>query len=295
MINNQQHSIRSKKSNIIIINNIFNKIIIFLSKLVKLLLVTIFTLSTWFTLYHLLQLLTFSTKSYSNNNINNNNINNNNNNNNSNNNNSNNNINNNNINNNINNNNNNNNITTVDLLTGVPTFDQIKDLIFNSVLVSIFIFQHSFMASSGYKSFVSSSNFFRPLQRSMYNFFTSLTIEFLISNWQSIDSFIIWDLSKYESNLSTLRTIFLIIILLEFLLFLNFFEFFGISQVWSDCIRNKEYELPIQEKNRLYSIMRHPNTVSLLIIIWFSSTKMTLDLFTVCTFFTFYLLCGNSK
>ncbi|KAM9958657.1 hypothetical protein ACTFIW_012246 [Dictyostelium discoideum] len=258
MINSQQHSIRTQKSNIITINNIFNKIINFISKLLKFSLATIFTFVTWLTLYHLLQLLTFSTKSD------------------------------------INNNNNNNNVT-INLFTGVPTFDQIKDIFFNSVLISVFIFQHSFMASSGYKSFISSSNFFRPLQRSMYNFFTSLTIEFMISNWQSINSFIIWDLSKYESNLSTLKTIFLIIILFEFFLFLNFFEFFGISQVWSHCIKNKEYELPIQEKNRLYSIMRHPNTVSLLIIIWFSPIRMTLDLFTVCTFFTFYLLSGNSK
>ncbi|KAN0008919.1 hypothetical protein ACTFIU_010201 [Dictyostelium citrinum] len=257
MINShQQHLNRNKKSNLITINNIFNKIINFICKLIKFLLASIFTLVTWFTLYHLLQLLTFSTKSNSNNNNNNN---------------------------------------TVNLLTGVPTFDQIKDLFFNGVLVSVFIFQHSFMASNGYKSFISSSNFFRPLQRSMYNFFTSLTMEFMISNWQSIDSFIIWDLSKYQSNLSTLKTIFLIIMLLEFFLFLNFFEFFGISQVWSHCIKNKEYELPIQEKNRLYSIMRHPNTVSLLIIIWLSPIRMTLDLFTVCTFFTFYLLCGNSK
>ncbi|EAL63400.1 hypothetical protein DDB_G0288111 [Dictyostelium discoideum AX4] len=235
------------------------------NKLLKISLATIFTLVTWLTLYHLLQLLTFSTKS----DINNNNQNN--------------------------NNQNNNNNVTINLFTGVPTFDQIKDIFFNSVLISVFIFQHSFMASSGYKSFISSSNFFRPLQRSMYNFFTSLTIEFMISNWQSVNSFIIWDLSKYESNLSTLKTIFLIIILFEFFLFLNFFEFFGISQVWSHCIKNKEYELPIEEKNRLYSIMRHPNTVSLLIIIWFSPIRMTLDLFTVCTFFTFYLLCGNSK
>ncbi|KAM9947093.1 hypothetical protein ACTFIT_000415 [Dictyostelium discoideum] len=265
MINSQQHSIRNQKSNIITINNIFNKIINFISKLLKISLATIFTLVTWLTLYHLLQLLTFSTKS----DINNNNQNN--------------------------NNQNNNNNVTINLFTGVPTFDQIKDIFFNSVLISVFIFQHSFMASSGYKSFISSSNFFRPLQRSMYNFFTSLTIEFMISNWQSVNSFIIWDLSKYESNLSTLKTIFLIIILFEFFLFLNFFEFFGISQVWSHCIKNKEYELPIEEKNRLYSIMRHPNTVSLLIIIWFSPIRMTLDLFTVCTFFTFYLLCGNSK
>ncbi|EGC36012.1 hypothetical protein DICPUDRAFT_78321 [Dictyostelium purpureum] len=180
---------------------------------------------------------------------------------------------------------------SLNIHTGVPTTKMFEDLAINSILVSIFILQHSLMACKFYKSFIRSSSF-APLERSIYNLITSIVIEAMIENWRHID-FLIWNISEYNYIILPIKKFFILVIIIEFFLF-DVFELLGIAQVYCDCFKNKEYELSPQRNFDFYTISRHPNIVSLLVLVWLSSSKMTLDLFSLCLLFSLYLFSGNS-
>lgn len=166
----------------------------------------------------------------------------------------------------------------------------INAILINIVLISLFGIQHSVMARPKFKQWLTQ---FIPahLERSTYVLISTLFFVPLIFFWQPMGG-IIW---QFEDPILVggIYAVFGIgwgiLFLASFQL--NHFNLFGLRQVWLH-FRGQEYtHLPFQTP-WLYSYMRHPLYVGLLIGLWAAPT-MTVTHLTLALACTLYVKVGS--
>lgn len=166
-------------------------------------------------------------------------------------------------------------------------------LLIDFVLLSVFILQHSLMASETTKNMLKKL-YIDEIERSFYNICSAVVLCLLLDNWQFISWFNIWSLNI--SNNNVLWMIFMSIHILSWsiiyggCLVMDISELAGFRQVYykvtlRPCLMNKKSK----ELQRYYSHMRHPSFIGFLLILWIHPF-MTLDRFLLASVLTMYML-----
>lgn len=159
-------------------------------------------------------------------------------------------------------------------------------------LLSIFMFQHSFMATEFVKSL-----FYKfhvdYMERSIYNVVSAMTLHLLINKWEVISSIALWKIDTSCNDVSwfTFTTLHLLawIIIYSGCLMMDLSELAGLKQVY---YKFSSRPSPVKMKSdgllRYYSHMRHPSLIGFLIIFWIYP-YMTLDRLLLASIITIYM------
>ncbi|XP_020282554.1 nurim homolog [Pseudomyrmex gracilis] len=162
----------------------------------------------------------------------------------------------------------------------------------NMLLLTIFIFQHSIMASE----FVQQT-FFRLhieyLRRSIYNACSAASFHFLISKWQQTPAVTLW---KIETSNDITWMLFFGLhmfawsIIYSGCIMMDIAELCGLKQVWYKiCNRNNPLDTKSKELCRYIRHMRHPSLIGFLIILWIYPS-MSMDRLLLSTILTIYMI-----
>ncbi|EDV28572.1 uncharacterized protein TRIADDRAFT_18248 [Trichoplax adhaerens] len=155
------------------------------------------------------------------------------------------------------------------------------------ILLSQFILLHSTMATHLFKSIFAHCNI-SFVERSMYSFITSLSLELIIHNWLTVN-YTVWMFNCPSlSILYWLGCILSVVSIFQ----LDILELLGIKQIHHYICKFKK---PIQYKSqplqRLLIGTRHPFLTGPLLILW-STRYMYLDRLLFSTAMTLYLFHG---
>ncbi|XP_064634812.1 nurim homolog [Lineus longissimus] len=169
-------------------------------------------------------------------------------------------------------------------------------LLWDFLLVGLFILQHSIMASSCFKRFIYGNRSGIVVERSLYVLMTSFVLYTLVSHWCPVTEYIIWHLDTSQSIFWW--TVFVVIhviawvLLLGAVLTMDLAELIGLKQVYFYCI-GAEYPMKYKSPaaRHLYRAMRHPGTSCLTFILW-CHPIMTLDRFLLAVMMTLYVSFG---
>ncbi|XP_050297793.1 nurim homolog [Anthonomus grandis grandis] len=169
--------------------------------------------------------------------------------------------------------------------------DTSQNMLVNMVLLSIFILQHSAMASQKYKNFVK-SRVVDDISRSFYVTATAATLLLIIKNWQPTLNLIIWN---FDLSYKPLWLLYISIhtgtwmIIYVANICTDIPELVGLKQVYYSLINQPD---PMKRKSlqlqRLTSHMRHPSFLGFLLIFWFFPV-MTLDRMLLATILSCYM------
>jgi protein-S-isoprenylcysteine O-methyltransferase Ste14 len=160
-------------------------------------------------------------------------------------------------------------------------------LLWNLGLLSLFAVQHSGMARTGFKRWLTRT-IPEPAERSTYVLVSSLALLLLFWQWRPLGG-TVWDV---EAPLG--RTLlygafgigFLLVLVATFLI--NHFDLFGLRQVWL-YLRRRPYKTLVFRTPGPYKLVRHPLYVGWLIAFWATPTMtVTHLLFALVT--TAYIL-----
>jgi protein-S-isoprenylcysteine O-methyltransferase Ste14 len=162
----------------------------------------------------------------------------------------------------------------------------IDAIVVNSMLLTIFAFQHTVMARPGFKAqwtrFIPES-----IERSTYVLLSSLILILLFWQWRPMTD-VVWSTSGMAATALTVLYALGWAFLLYATFLINHFELFGLSQVFAR-LRNKEFPQLTFVMPVLYKFVRHPIMLGWLIIFWAAPTMTTGHLlFTIAT--TAYIL-----
>jgi len=157
----------------------------------------------------------------------------------------------------------------------------------NLLLLTVFAFQHSIMARTGFKRWW--TQLVPPsVERSTYVLFASLVLIALFVHWRPIPM-VVWQvadptLAKAVLGLSMVGWL----LVLVSTLLINHFELFGLRQVFFNLVR-KPLPQPEFRTPSLYKVVRHPLYLGFIIAFWATPT-MTVGhlMFAVVT--TLYIL-----
>lgn len=145
-------------------------------------------------------------------------------------------------------------------------------LLIDMSLLSIFIFQHSIMASDFTKQI-----FFKLhseyLSRSIYNACSSASLHFLINKWQQSPALKIWNIETSNNDtiwmLFSSLHIFSWCIIYSGCIMMDIAELCGLKQVWYKVSgKNSPLDAKSKELRRYIKHMRHPSFIGFLIILW---------------------------
>ncbi|XP_015123544.1 nurim homolog [Diachasma alloeum] len=166
-------------------------------------------------------------------------------------------------------------------------------LTINTSLLSVFMLQHSFMASQTVKQFYEKLRIVE-LERSVYNAASAAALHLIMTNWELISSISLWHIDTSASN--KLWLIFSGFHLLAWFVIysgcvmLDISELTGLKQVW---YKMSNRPCPMSTKSREYQRyllhMRHPSFTAFLIILWVHPL-MTIDRFLMASIITVYML-----
>lgn len=156
---------------------------------------------------------------------------------------------------------------TIDTGAAAPTMEAV---IVDLLLMSLFAVQHSVMARQGFKAwwtqFVP-----KPVERSTYVLFASLSLLLLFWQWRPLQS-VIWDVAN--PNLAvTLITLSFVgwVLVFTSTFIINHFELFGLHQVVNHLV-GKQAEPPRFKTPLLYKFVRHPIYLGFIIAFWATPT-----------------------
>lgn len=157
-------------------------------------------------------------------------------------------------------------------IDGAATIPFGEALLVNTLLLGLFAVQHSVMARPSFKQWW--TKFIpKPIERSTYVLFSSLTLLLLFSVWQPMGG-IIWEVGDPIVR-GTIYSLFaggwLLILVATFLI--NHFDLFGMRQVWL-YLKGHPYTPLKFAVPSLYRYVRHPLYVGWLLVFW-STPMMT--------------------
>ncbi|KAK2585047.1 hypothetical protein KPH14_008567 [Odynerus spinipes] len=166
-------------------------------------------------------------------------------------------------------------------------------LLIDSFLLSIFILQHSLMATAVVKNMLKRL-YIDEIERSFYNICSAAALWLLLDNWQFIPWINIWSFDVSNNNI--LWSIFMGIHIIGWCiiyggcLVMDISELAGFKQVYykvtaRPCPMSKKS----RELQRYYSHMRHPSFIGFLLILWIHPI-MTLDRFLLASVLTMYMV-----
>ncbi|XP_060520280.1 nurim homolog [Cylas formicarius] len=180
---------------------------------------------------------------------------------------------------------------TVKLSAKDPWLESSWALLVDMCLLTLFIIQHSTMASESFKHFLYSYKI-RETQRSLYVISTAAFIWILIKYWQVAPILALWQLDfSYKPALWLYIGIHFMawIIIYVANICTDVTELLGIKQVYYSLVnlpdpnRRKSYQL-----RKLTTHMRHPSFLGFLLIFWFFPV-MTLDRLLLAAILTSYM------
>ncbi|XP_013105162.2 nurim homolog [Stomoxys calcitrans] len=165
-------------------------------------------------------------------------------------------------------------------------------IVFNTLYLMLFIFQHSFMKSAVIKKVVQSLGL-STAERAIYSLTSSACLHYLIRNWVTASSIILWQVdveaNKWMWWLFTLLHAFAWMVICGGSIIMDLPELMGIKQPYYDM---KSYAQPLAYKSfelrHLYTHVRHPSFVGLSVILW-ASNLMTLDRLLLAVMLTSYM------
>ncbi|OWF50556.1 Nurim [Mizuhopecten yessoensis] len=170
----------------------------------------------------------------------------------------------------------------------------LKILLFDLLLVAVFVLQHSLMSSRVYKDLIGSRLGF--LQRSIYTLLSCITLQFLFENWKTVCGWDIWFWDLRDSPVTSLffslvHTVAWCVLALEHAL-LEPFYLIGMKQVyyrlWGEV---SPWQYMSRRLQSLITHMPHPGILCFLILLWVYP-HMSLDRWLVSTLLTWYTCIG---
>ena len=156
---------------------------------------------------------------------------------------------------------------SIDTGPDTPTAEAV---IVNLLLMALFAVQHSVMARQRFKAwwtqFVP-----KPVERSTYVLFASLSLLLLFWQWRPLPS-VIWDVANPDLAV-TLVTVSLAgwVLVFTSTFIINHFELFGLHQVTNHLV-GKEAAPPRFKTPLLYKFVRHPIYLGFIIAFWAAPT-----------------------
>ncbi|XP_037939142.1 nurim homolog [Teleopsis dalmanni] len=162
----------------------------------------------------------------------------------------------------------------------------------DTLLLIGFIFQHSLMKSEILKKIFKIFKL-EVLERSIYCMTSSLCLHYLVNNWQSAQSVILWQFNVEESALLWWTVVvihtYAWIVIYGGSIILDLPEILGIKQTYYNA---KNLGTPISYKSNqlsaLYSHVRHPSFISFFVIFWITNL-MSLDRLILSVLLTAYM------
>lgn len=165
-------------------------------------------------------------------------------------------------------------------------------LIINMFVLSIFMLQHSLMATDFVKHLFCKLHM-DYMERSIYNVISAMALHLLFTQWHTVSSFTLWNLNT--SSNSSIWFIFTAIHVLAWsiiysgCLMMDISELTGIKQVYYKfSSRPSPMVMKSKELLRYYSHMRHPSLTGFLIVLWIYP-YMTLDRLLLASVLTIYM------
>ncbi|BFF90206.1 nurim homolog [Drosophila madeirensis] len=165
-------------------------------------------------------------------------------------------------------------------------------IVFDTLYLIGFIFQHSFLKSALVKNLWSTLGL-AAAERTIYSLTSSICLHYLLKNWLPAQSIVLWQIDVDES--APLWWTFVVThglgwaVIFGGSLIMDLPELLGIKQVYYDL---KEYGKPIAYKSselrNLYSHVRHPSFVGLSVIL-IATNVMSLDRLLLASLLTVYM------
>lgn len=144
-------------------------------------------------------------------------------------------------------------------------------LLVDMLLVTIFIFQHTIMATDMTK-YTFCKLRIEYLSRSIYNACSSASLHFLITKWQQTPAATMW---KFETSneivwmLFSSLHVFAWSIIYSGCIMMDIAELCGLKQIWYKVSkRNSPLDIKSRELCRYMRHMRHPSFTGFLVILW---------------------------
>jgi protein-S-isoprenylcysteine O-methyltransferase Ste14 len=143
-------------------------------------------------------------------------------------------------------------------------------LIINLALVILFGLQHSVMARSSFKKYLTKI-IPQASERSTYVLFSGLALGLICLYWQPLDGFL-WHIdNETGKTLLTAGYIFGWLFSLFSTFIINHFELFGLQQIYLNFIHKPAPAIDFKEK-LFYKFVRHPIQLGILVGIWLTPT-----------------------
>lgn len=164
-----------------------------------------------------------------------------------------------------------------------------QGLLINSLLITLFAVQRSFMARPGFKKWWIKI-IPNPIERSTYVLMASLALLLLFWQWHSLGG-IIWNIQNpIASNIiyGIFALGWLIVLLSTFMI--NHFDLFGLRQVYL-YLRGQEYEDLGFRTPGFYKYVRHPIMLGFVVAFW-ATPMMTVSHLVFAMGTTIYMLVG---
>ncbi|TRY82240.1 hypothetical protein DNTS_009359 [Danionella cerebrum] len=174
----------------------------------------------------------------------------------------------------------------------------LSSLSLDLLLLLLFSFQHSFLAWAPVKRM--SLRVFGVLNRSFYCFTTAAALQVLMCFWRPVSGApCLWAVhgAFWEVWLPLLCFILHVLswaLICSILLIFDYPELLGVKQVYYECMGLADPLLLKSERaQRLFSHLRHPVCVELIIVLW-ALPSLTLDRLILAVFLTIYLILAHS-
>jgi protein-S-isoprenylcysteine O-methyltransferase Ste14 len=150
-------------------------------------------------------------------------------------------------------------------------------LLLNLGLLGLFVVQHSGMARSGFKSWLTQA-LPQAVERSTYVLASSLALLLLFWQWRPLGG-VVWDVEAPFGRIllhTGFALGFLIVLVATFLI--NHLDLFGLRQVWL-YLRRRPYTPLAFRTPAPYKLVRHPLYVGWLLAFWATPTMTVTHLF----------------
>lgn len=155
--------------------------------------------------------------------------------------------------------------TTINSYHSVPLS---AALLINLALVILFGLQHSLMARSSFKKYLTKI-IPQASERSTYVLFSGLALGLICLYWQPLEGYL-WHVdNEIAKILLNAGYIFGWLFSLFSTFIINHFELFGLQQIYLNLLNKPEPSVSFKEK-LLYKFVRHPIQFGVLIGIWFT-------------------------